>query len=511
MTRDGSSFAWIAAAGTAVALMAACTLPTGGTGEGTTSTTTGAGGAGGDLGLGGFGGTSTTTGPGGAGGSGGAGGAAPTCSAPWAQKLARAPGMGPAVGVAVDTAGNVVFASGFRDAADIGGTMLDGGGASDVLLVKTDEAGAPIWAKRFGSSDETKADYATSLALDGDHIVVAGVADDDIDLGGLSLGLGGGANGFLARLDPAGDHVWSRGFVDATLSAVASRGGAVATAGTSLSTLPLENGMAPLPNAGGNDAVVLRLDGAGAIQWGRVFGDGANQRGYAVAIDSAGRVVAGGEAAGVVDFGDGNPLTANAADAFVVKLEANGTTAWGRLLTGTDIQITRAVAVDAMDNVIVAGEFKDAIGLGNMTVPAAGNGSDIFLAKLDAAGNAVWIKGFGDNANQFVHALHVDAQGQIYLAGRFRGMLDFGSGVSLMAGMNDNVYAAIFDADGVAQWAWTYTTNSEDQAITGLAVDGCGNLVVGGSFDGDLDFGDGIFTDGTGDELFLAKMLRPVP
>ena len=190
---------------------------------------------------------------------------------------------------------------------------------------------------------------------------------------------------------------------------------------------------------------------------------------------------------------------------------ADGTTAWGQLHTGTDFQITRAIAVDAMDNIIIAGDFKDAISFGNTSLTATGAGWDVYLAKLDADGNPVWAYGFGDGANQYVHAVQVDSQGRIYLAGRCRGVLDFGSGVSLMAGMNDNVYAAIFDANGVAQWAWTYTTNSEDQAITGLAVDGCGNLVVGGSFDGDLSFGDGLFADGTGDELFLAKMLRPVP
>jgi hypothetical protein len=257
---------------------------------------------------------------------------------------------------------------------------------------------------------------------------------------------------------------------------------------------------------------VLKLDGAGVIQWGRVFGDGMPQRGHAVALDSAGRVVAGGEAAGTVDFDDGNaPVVTNGTDAYVVKLEADGTTAWARVFTSTDTQITRAVAVDAMDNVIVAGEYKDAVSVGSMTVPATGNGSDVFLAKLDAGGNPVWVKGFGDAENQYVHAVHVGAQGLIYLAGRFRGTLDFGSTVLVTAGSNDNVFAAVFDANGVAQWAWTYTTNSEDQAFTALAVDGCGNLVVGGSFDGDLDFGDGVFTDGTGDELFLAKMLRPMP
>jgi hypothetical protein len=94
---------------------------------------------------------------------------------------------------------------------------------------------------------------------------------------------------------------WSRTFsgriaVDAA--------GNVAITGGLRGSLDFGNG--PLTSAGGEDVFVALLDSAGNHRFSRVFGDaGPTQRGEAVAFDRGGHILVSGVLDGAVDFGLG--------------------------------------------------------------------------------------------------------------------------------------------------------------------------------------------------------------
>ena len=83
------------------------------------------------------------------------------------------------------------------------------------------------------------------------------------------------------------------------------------------------------------------------------------------------------------------------------------------------------LVVDAQGNTYVAGRFNGAIVLGNSLLSAtqtyAGNTipGDVFVAKLDVAGNYLWAVQLGDNQSATVGGLAVDAAGDVYLTGGF--------------------------------------------------------------------------------------------
>jgi hypothetical protein len=65
------------------------------------------------------------------------------------------------------------------------------------------------------------------------------------------------------------------------------------------------------------------------------------------------------------------------------------------------------VAVDGAGNVLLTGDFDGTVDFGGGPLTSAGS-DDIFVAKLDAQGNHLWSKRFGDSYYQQADAVTVD-------------------------------------------------------------------------------------------------------
>ena len=86
-------------------------------------------------------------------------------------------------------------------------------GEADVFLVKVDAVGVVSVVKTFGDATYNE---ISGLAVDGsDNLYVASTGGGSIDFGGGALQSAGDQDVFVARLDPIGQHVWSRRFGDA--------------------------------------------------------------------------------------------------------------------------------------------------------------------------------------------------------------------------------------------------------------------------------------------------------
>jgi hypothetical protein len=76
-----------------------------------------------------------------------------------------------------------------------------------------------------------------------------------------------------------------------------------------------------------------------------------------------------------------------------------------------------AVAVDVNGYVYLAGHFRSTnFVIGSFALSNAG-GADAFLAKIDTAGNVLWVQRFGGAADESITALTTDAAGNVYAVG----------------------------------------------------------------------------------------------
>jgi hypothetical protein len=101
------------------------------------------------------------------------------------------------------------------------------------------------------------------------------------------------------------------------------------------------------------------------------------------------------------------------------------------------------VATDGSGNVVAAGYFNGSVSFGSASLTSAG-GLDCFVVKYSPQGTVLWTKRFGGNCDDLVRGVAVDGSGNIIVTGSFQGTVDFG-GVSLTSVPNSVLGACVSD------------------------------------------------------------------
>ncbi len=414
-------------------------------------------------------------------------------------------------GVAVDAQGFTLVVGTFTGTIDLGNGPLVSAGGTDILLARIDPAGNTVWSKRFGDAADQ---VGSAVAVDGTGAAyITGSVKGTVD-----FGLGPLANAgdpltdlYVAVFASSGTAVSSKRFA----ATFAQAGTAIAVndaheillGGTFGSSADLGCGV--LPGAGGADVFLAKLSALGVCAWSKRFGDAADQDVASVAYDGAGNALAGGRFAGAINLGGAMfTMSGGAHGGFAVKLDPLGahlfSTALGNTVTDQEVQ---GIAADPSGNVLLSGTFTGTLDVGGGPLQSAGQG-DFFVIKLDPGGSPVWSKAVGDASDQAGRALvQADGNGAILLAGHFQGTMDLGLGQLASAGQSD-LFAAKLDADGNALWSKRYGDGSAQQ-LGGLARAGDKGAALGGNFQGTLDLGGVLLTSKGSTDGFVARLATP--
>jgi len=86
--------------------------------------------------------------------------------------------------------------------------------------------------------------------------------------------------------------------------------------------------------------------------------------------------------------------------------------------------------------VAITGQISGAVDFGGGPLVSAGN-TDVFVVKLDAGGNYLWGKRFGDGQKQLGVGLSFSSAKDLVLTGRLQGTIDFGGGPLVTMGYQD--------------------------------------------------------------------------
>lgn len=360
----------------------------------------------------------------------------------------------------------------------------------------------PPWSQRFGGA-EFQLGYSHRLDLAVDHdgdVFVAGDFKGALDLGGGRLESAGQGDLVVAKFDAAGSLLWSKRFgdkEDQIFSGIAvDPQGNVLLTGVFNGALDFGDG--PL-TAGYLDMFLTKLDPQGDAVWSHRFGgEGAVQWASAVAADSDGNVLLTGSQEGQIDYG-GLWLKTGGIFTFVVKLDAGGQPLWGKTMGGSVDQQAIGIAADQEGNVVLAGHAKSIIVDG---VDLEGKGmTDIFAAKWGADGELRWTGIYGDPDDQWLSSLAVDRAGNVILGGTFRGSIDFpGAPLQTVAPNSYEFFVAKLDPLGRGSFSEAFATSGA------VAVDGSGNIVLAGGFEGTLSFGPHTITSAGSHDIFVTKL-----
>ncbi|MBI4703542.1 MAG: hypothetical protein HY744_20720 [Deltaproteobacteria bacterium] len=390
-----------------------------------------------------------------------------------------------AYSVAVDSKGNAVVAGIFTGTINFGGGPLSSAGSWDMYLVKFDGGGNHLWSQRFGAGAD---DYFYQITIDSqDNVIATGYFQGTVNFGGGPLTSAGVHDIAVAKFDKNGTHVWSQRFGGASYDYVYdvetdSADGVVIT-GHFQSTVNFGGG--PLVSAGDYDAFLVKLDKNGTHVWSQRFGDNQRQDGYGVDVDAQDNIALTGYFMGTIDLGGGPLISSSNYNIFLAKYDPKGNHLWSKRYNPTDGRAYN-VKFDSGGNLVPSGIFSGTINFGGGPINSSG-GWDGFLAKLDKNAGHLWSKKFGDGSDQYVNRLAIDAQDNVVSAGYFQGSINFGGGPLNSAGSND-IYLAKLDKDGAYVWA-KYFGDANNNWAEDVAVTSTGRIVACGSFNGTVNFG----------------------
>ena len=393
--------------------------------------------------------------------------------------------------IAVDSAGNA-YITGFTDSTNFPttkgalSTVFNGLGTSnqysqdfgDAFVTKLNPSGSALVYSTFlgGAND----DVGLAIAVDGSGNAYVGGATLSTNFPTVTPfqatfhGAGGGqpfccgsnapflevGDGFVAKLNPAGSALlfstYLGGSLDDTVSSLAlDSSDNVYAGGNTMSTdFPTLNpyqktfgGAAsgnnqPVISTG--DGFVAKFSSSGVLQYSTYLGGNGDDAVMGIAVDSTG-------AAYVTGFTSSSnfPVSANAAqkkftgpagitgdrgfvwgDAFVSKVAPSGSSlVWSTYLGGTQDDAGMAIALDSGLNAIVGGfaNSTDFPITSNAQQPVfSGNGpagftdptGDAFVAKISADGTTFdYVSYYGGNSSDAITSVAIDGQGRVIVEG----------------------------------------------------------------------------------------------
>jgi hypothetical protein len=375
------------------------------------------------------------------------------CHWGWSERFGNSPFATTQLGGLAAAPSGGIFATGvfYGPGVDFGGGPMSFSGVYDTVLARYDGSGHHVWSKGFGAPGGGC--ESSGIAADpAGNVVMGGLLWGTADFGGGPLVGGGyfGWHAFVADFDSAGNHRWSKVFGDAVHPSAAMGFTTVATdaagdvfvGGGFQGDVDFGGGL--LHSAGGVDMFVAKFDASGNHLWSRSFGDARDQYTTSLATDAAGNVLLTAVFEGTVVLGAQTLVTSPySPTTLVAKLDGSGQPVWALPPSGSGIQQSAALAVDAAGNAVVSRGntvtkltpngtalwTSPAAGTGAVAIDAGGNvtvGGGGFLARFDAWGNALAAASLPGTA---VGGITVASGSSVYVSGSFQTGADFGAGV----------------------------------------------------------------------------------
>lgn len=265
------------------------------------------------------------------------------------------------------------------------------------------------------------------------------------------------------------------------------------------------------------EAALVKFSPTGTVLWAQQFsGDpqgntSLNVDAYTLAVDAAGNPFIALGFGHDVHVGGQTYAVANnsvAVNSLVVKLDPNGGINWVFEGGASYVMRVQRIGFTAQGEVDIAGHSWGPLTLGPFSIAASG-GNALFLARLTATGQPLWVR--EHNAGMNATSLFLTGFGQVpgggyVVAGKTRGPTVFGTITLPLSSTNADIYVARFDSAGQAQWAQAVMgPSSETLSTSCLCVGPDGSSYLTGSYKQSLTFGPITLTTNDSSNAFIAR------
>ncbi len=430
--------------------------------------------------------------------------------------------------VGTDAEGNAYQIGSFTGTIDFdpgpGVDSLTAPNPYSVFLVKLSSNGTYQWVRQIPGGDEP----SIAVAPNGDQIIVSdfyGTADLDPTSGVDLHNSQNATHAFIIKLRADGSFAWAHSFggtygVTYSEAATVNSLGNVYVAGESVNISdPIDFDPGPGVDLHSGNVFVTKYSSEGNYlgtqTWNLEVPFATDVLSpYALTTDSQSNLYIAGGFSGQGDFDPSENTdirTSNGfRDAFITKINVDGSYGWTFTYGGPDIDKVMAVRTDSNDQVIAGGFTYTPGGTNVMSRPR--------IWKLNSNGQLQWMRSTGviiTTGGPSSVRVATDSSNNIYAFGSFQGTVDFDP---------EGNHETFTDVGGRDLFLTKVTGNNiyrRTQIITGSGIEGAANLsvdlhnhiVMGGAFSGTVDFDPGAGTQnrsaiGTPYDFFILKLNR---
>ncbi len=320
---------------------------------------------------------------------------------------------------------------------------------------------APIiqWQKALGGLVQDEA-YKVIPTSDGGYITIGYAASTDGDLVNIN-----GIGAWIIKLNNLGVIQWQRKQGLSNRQQIldvkqTSDGGFVMVGSTEGSTNAI-------PNQGGKDFLVLKLNNLGVVEWQKAYGGGDDEKAFSVQQTTDGGYIVAGKSNNY----DGNIYPVNGdvigfhggTDGWIIKINSIGVLQWQNTLGGTGHEDFSSVIQIIDGGYVTAGNY----------------GISFWLTKYNSNGVVLWNKTFLNSDEAF--SVQQTTDGGFILAG---------SSVSNIYTITSPNFTVIkVTSEGIVEWRKDYGGSNGDYAYS-IIQESDGSYIVAGStsssYSGDL-------------------------
>lgn len=228
----------------------------------------------------------------------------------------------------------------------------------------------------------------------------------------------------------------------------------------------------------------------------RAIGGGGDDIKSSTTLDAQGNTYILGYFQNTVDF-DPSPAIHNMTsigqrDIFILKLDSAGNFQWVKRIGSQTNDEGGNVSVDGAGNIIISASYSSTIDVdpGPGIFTFTGNAGSFFLAKLDSAGNFIWA------IKTLGAAMMADKSGNSFFSTSFSGTVDVDPGPGIYnltaTGLQD---LAIYQIDSTGNLIWAKRIGGQDSAFIStrtVKLTRDKHILVSGKFEKTVDFDPGV-------------------
>lgn len=348
--------------------------------------------------------------------------------------------------LSLDSLNNIYVAGSVTGNADLDpgiGTFTVNASGQSVFVVKLNSAGNFIWAKVIDdiSIRNMFSDHSGNTYLTGSF-----TGTRDFDPSPTSFTLSASArNSYFLKLSASGNLVWVKkqggnGSNDESEGYVVAQDklGNNYLTGLFWGTIDFDPGVGVFNMTGPvntNSQFILKTDALGNFIWAQKIAGSPNTVPLSINVPASGNIYTTGFFTGTTDFDPGattfNLTSLNSTgNAFISKLDVSGNFKWAKQLKSTGPGFSYGIVCDTLENLYTCGSFQGVIDFDpslSMVSYTTTGGEDMYILKLDSAGNYIWHKAGGGIDSDASTGITLDKKQSIYITGYFSNACDFGS------------------------------------------------------------------------------------